>query len=784
MFSGTGGVASTDLMAPPVRYRRSDPATRNTIWLLAAASGAAALLASGEPTGLTVVDAAWRVGFAVVVTLAASRARRWPAVWMAGLATAFAGGIALPLALGSFVAAGAGVFSSTRNRLLGAVTGALAVQALLRLPDFGFHGASALVSAVAVAPVLYSGYNRAHAATRQLVRRGVIIGGACLLAAVAGLALAMTAAFPDLRTGVTSTRDGHEALEQAELGQAANQFNKATKAFAKAETALGSPWAQPARVIPLLGQHHDVVADTSREGRRLTRSAADTARVAPYQELHAAAGEVDLEAVQSMQTPVARSVTALEEASAALNQEHSPWLAPPLANQLDLFADELDDAIPEAKLAAEALELAPALLGADGPRHYLVLFTSPAETRFLGGFSGAYGELDAIDGKVTFGKSGNISELSRAGEPAQRTISPFDGSEEYEARYARFFPQRFFQNLTVSPDLPTDAIVTRDLYGQATGRDIDGVIVADPYALAGFLELTGPVAVDGIPQEMTADNVLDYLLFDQYIQFEGDNEARRESLGAVADATFDALTTRDLPGPATVGAALAGAVAEKHLMVWMFDETDQQLFDSMSAGGQFRPGDQDFVSLRTANASPNKIDTFLQRTLDYEVEFDPTTGATEANAHIRLENSAPTRLPDYVIGNASGAPPGTNVLYLSFYSPLQLEAVSSAGNPIPTSTHRELGTNVYSMEIRVPSKDAVTIDLRLAGVLEPSATYELHASRQPTVNADRMSITIRSGAPGWETRPTADLDHDGSSVAWTGVLRQDRTWVAEFAPLP
>jgi hypothetical protein len=460
-------------------------------------------------------------------------------------------------------------------------------------------------------------------------------------------------------------------------------------------------------------------------------------------------------------------------------------LVEPLDRQLTLFADELDDSLPEAELAAEALEVAPSLLGSGGPRRYLVLFTSPAETRFLGGFAGAYGILTAQNGKVTFEESGNIGDLNDLSDADSRVLPEFAGRDDYDARYSRFFPARFLQNLTVSPDFPTDAFVTRDLYRQVTGQTLDGVIVADPYALAGFLALTGPVDVEGLNFRNNADNVLDYLLVDQYVKYADDNEARRERLGDVADATFDALTSRELPGPARVGRVLGPAVHEKHLMVWTFDEQDQLLFDHIGASGRFSPStESDFFSLRTSNGGPNKIDSFLKRSVTYDVTYDARNGTTAATATIRLTNSSPTLLPDYVIGNASGEPPGTNVMYLSFYSPLELQSATVDLAPRASSAQSEFGINVYSLPLAIPPGTTMTVTLELAGELRSGAMYELTASSQPLVAPDQVTIKVRAAPDGWPIRSSDDMDVNDVGATWTGTLARDDSWYVRFAPEP
>jgi len=60
----------------------------------------------------------------------------------------------------------------------------------------------------------------------------------------------------------------------------------------------------------------------------------------------------------------------------------------------------------------------------------------------------------------------------------------------------------FWNNVTMSPDMPSVALAASDMYLQSGGRPVDGVIVADPYALQAVVTLTGPLALP-IPEGAT-----------------------------------------------------------------------------------------------------------------------------------------------------------------------------------------------------------------------------------------------------------------------------------------
>ncbi|WP_208027742.1 DUF4012 domain-containing protein [Rhabdothermincola sediminis] len=755
-----------------VRSRRRS-LDRRIVRAVTAAAALAAVAAGGEATGLAVVDALWRAALAAVVTAAASRSRRWSWLWMAGLASAAAvGSPALIPSSAALLLALLGVFQDRRNRVLGACIGALTIQALLRLPDLGFHGLTALVTASAVAPALWSGYDRSQLSAQQRILRALAGSALVVFVLLVGLAIATISARNELQRGVSSARTGLEMIRAGDHEQAAARFERAASAFTSAHDALSSPWSQPARALPLVSQQVDALVGMSEAGGELARSASRMATSAPYHQLRAKRGTIDLELVRAMQQPVEDSTEALRSARERVASVRSPWLVPPIGSELDEFASDLDRSLPQAELASEGLRVAPRLLGGEGRRRYLLLFTSPAETRFLGGFVGSYGVLTALDGELTLERSGASAELS-AGPGDEFHL---EGFEETLVRYGRYQPQRFVQNLTVSPDLPTDAALARAVFPQTPGGEpIDGVIVADPFAIAALLELTGPVPVEGLDTPLDPTNAARYLLEGQYQRFEGDLDARRDRLAAAARATFDALLEADLPGPRRLGDVLGPMVEQKRLLVWTFDDAEQAFLEHLGAAGRFSPPDQsDYLSVRVANANANKIDAYLHRIIDYDVRFDPGTGQLSATLTVELVNDSPgSGLPPYVIGNHRGEPPGTNTTYLSLYTPSLVVGATIDGRPLALEPQRELGGTVWSALVSVPPQSRTTLRFQLEGQLPGGTTYHLAALSQPLAHPDLLRVRVSSADGAFGVREGEGLEiRDGSA---SGEL----TWSAD-----
>jgi hypothetical protein len=757
----------------PMRHRN----VQGVVWGIAAGAAVGGALVPDAGDGAFASPLVGTVAYGLlagVVTMASSRARRWASTWLAGVALIGGAGWALAPAGVGFVLGLVSTRWADRDRITATLVGALGVQTLLRLPDIAFHGVPTVLAIMAILPVFISGYRNAHRNGRLATRLGVALGGAYLLLALVALGVATVLAMEDLDRGVDRARDGLDALRDGQQISAAEHFDASSQAFRRAERTLGGVWTAPARLVPGVSANHAAALEVARSGADVASSAATTATVAPYQDLKAEAGRIDLTVVAQMQPAVSDSAEVLRSASASAAAVGSPWLLAPLADALADYTDQLDEGLVEADLAEAGLRVAPPLLGAGGPRTYLVLFTTPAETRLQGGFVGSVGILRADNGRVELVEAGSVDNWSpRAGEPPR----DFEGFDEWRRRYSRYNPGRFFQNLTAGPDFPTNAAVASQLVAQAWGDDIDGVLSVDPYALAALLELTGPVEVEDFGM-MDADNAVDYLLRDQYIVFADETEERRELLVDASRATFDALTSRDLPGPRRIGEVLGPVVAQDRLMFWSPVDDEREFLDSLGLGGHFGPTDPDadFVSVRSANLNPNKIDIFLRRHIDYDVTYDRDTGEVDVAVRITLHNDSPAEgLPDYVIGHRdSGASNGSNFVSVSLYSPHLLTEATMDGESLPIETQTESGVRVYSAQVVVPPGGSEQVRFRLIGALPPKSPYTLDISAQPIVHDDTMTVTVSSAQRDWRVAAAEGLDTTSEQATGDLVLDVDQ----------
>lgn len=740
---------------------------------VAAAGLAAALLTRAGPTGLSTSDAFWSGALAAVVATFGATARRWTWFLPAGVAAMIAGddSLALALAAVAIVVAFVSVVRDTRSRARGALVAALGIVALLRADRIGFHGLSALLTLAAIAPVVVSGYAHAGRRVQARTRRVAMVAGGVIGLMAAGAALGIVSVADEVADGMRAIDGGMAAARDADDDLAAEELDQAARSLAAADSTLSSWFVAPAKSLPLIGPNLDAVsslASQASEVAELTSLAADSADV---DALRFVDGRLDPQVVADMQQPLEQVHGALTRLSDEVERARSPWLAGLVSSRIDLLDDQIDEAVPETQSAINAVSVAPALLGADGPQRYLVLFTTPVEARGRTGFPGNYAELVIDDGKLTMPVFGRVSELEQGGLGAARTLQL---SPEMTSRYGRFDIATTWRNLTMTPDFLSLTTAAAELYPQSGGQQIDGLLSVDPAGLAAIMRYTGPIEVAGLPQPLSAENAEQFLLFEQYVQFEDDNEDRLDMLDTVARTTFDRLTSVDLPGPRALSDQLNTVVDGGHIQFATIDQGTFLPLQVTGVTGYLAPPPEgtDTVTLTTANAGGSKIDLFLRRREQYDVRWDPETGRVTSTLRVTLENTAPAEgWPDYVIGNGVGLPWGTNRSFVSIYSPFDLEASRIGGQPTAVQAEREVGRNVYSTFVDIPPGGTVELELDLTGTIE-GRRYDLDLPVQPFATADEIAVSVEvAGAT-----PVAgdDATVEGNVARWTSTLDQPR----------
>lgn len=728
--------------AADVAPRRRQLATPTSQWLLVVVTVVVAIgaaLVGAAPTGGERIDLVERVGAAVVMTLAGSRARRGSLI-VGGVAVGVAGNlVGIVAGAVALLSASALVTTERRSRVVGAVSGGAVFLGSLHLDVDWFPYASTSVGVLACGVVLRSGYRNTPRSPRRVIRR--VLAGIVLLvllsAAVAGVSALHVRS--ELIAAADATERALDAVRSGETAESASTFASAEREFTHARSHLNAPWMLPARLIPVMSQNVRAVDEIATIGGALTATAGRNAPDIDYDRLLVDGG-VDLELLETFRAPLASTALELNQARRVLRDQDPAWLVGPVSEQRALLESKVRELYGQARLAATAVDRVPEMFGADGARRYLILLGNPAEARDLGGHIGNWAEIVADGGRLTLAEVGVPRDLAML--PESPGISdPASLPPSYVAMRPAVFPQ----NWASSPDVGAVGRVSAELFEQRTGRKVDGVLYADPFTFAAFVELTGPVTVPAVvpPFELTQENAAAFLISDQYRLFADDTDGN-EAVTSLVREVFDQVTRLRLPGPKALADRFSPLVASGRLRFVSMHPADDDLLDLVHLGSSTPvPDGGDLLGVINRNANPSKIDAFLRRSTEVNVQWDPRSGEVGSTVAVTLVNEAPTTgWSRTVIGGGVGQPDGTNVTDLAILSPHELLRASVDGAPAAIRSTWEGSYWRHEIRMTLPSGGTQTAVFELAGIVTPGDRYRLRTIGQPLVEAGPVQATI------------------------------------------
>lgn len=732
--------------------RRNSVIESQAVAVAVIAGVAAAFTSDAAPTGALPTDAAL-VALAVAAVTYAGASASWGLLLVAAAAAA-AAALDPRWTVAGVVAGALALIVGWRRRnqsTLRAMSAGVTMVVLANSQLEVRFGLSAAIAGVVGGVLLVGGLRRRPSRVRRRAWLALAAVALLAVAAVGALGAAAWTSRAALAGGRASAEAGLRAVRAGDYEGAAELFAEAARQFGDANQRLEQPWALPASAVPVVAQHRRLALDLSADGAAASQVAADALAAVDIDRLRLEGGRIDVEAIAELATPLHDLDRALESMSTTVNDESSPWLLPQLDEALGDLRSELAEADARLDDAALAVAVAPKLLGAEGERRYLVVFTTPVEARALG-FPGNYAELVVDGGRMTMAEFGRMSTLEQRGmELGVRLTGPQELLDQYRPFILRSdlsVAPATWRNMTMTPDFPKVAEAMADLYQQITGRPVDGVMVVDPYVVATLIGYTGPVELPSAGVTLDRSNALQYILIDQYAATESveGNADRIDALEEAAEAMMGALLSGALPNPVQLADDLAPLVDDDRVMFWTADPESSALLQRVGIDGALpeRDGADGFV-MTVANASGSKIEYFLDRAIAYDAETD-AGGTTMATLTATLTNTAPTTgYPDYVIGNVIGMPVGSSRLYVSLFSPLELRHATVNGEYRSMSIGFEGDWNVYSTFVTVPAGESVTLELELGGrVAEPGrvVTWE-----QPLVRPADVRISARVLTP-------------------------------------
>ncbi len=653
-------------------------------------------------------------------------------------------------------------------------------------------GVSLLVGlALIVSVVLAAGQVRMYERVNERVNESdqsgfhpaIVWSAVALLIAVVALGVpAVIATFRARGPALAGERAADAALvaaRQGHIGQASADFSVARAQFLRARSDLHAPLSSAGLAYPLLGPNFRAIRTLASVGADLAGQGHNLALTTDRFRYRVRGGTVPVAQLASTAPKFRAALKTIDAAESRLHNLDTPYLLAPVKAATTGLLNRLVPAKSSVQRGIGIAQNVPAMLGLNGERRYFLAFQTDAESRATGGLIGLNGVLVAENGHLKLTGLENTGLLNKGGSPTRTLSAPAD----YIARYGRFDPAYNWQMVNLSPNFPTVGQVIANLYPQSGGTPVDGVVAMDPQGLSCLLKLVGPVSVSGWPVPIDAANVSAITQNQAYIANFGSSTARQAFLENLVKTVFNKLTSLSLPDPNTLVSALAPAVRGGHILVYSTSPAREAYLATLGMTGAIPPVVSDALEITTQNASANKIDYYLHRTVRYDVHLSPARannsskgsspngsspngssangspangshGLARVNARVSvsLQNTAPkTGLPPVVIGpSGPGFAPGENRTFFTLYTPLQFTNATLNGVPTALASQRELGRNADSTFINVQADSTATLSVGLVGTvrLVNGGWYELNLPSQPVINPDKVSVDL-SVARGW-----------------------------------
>jgi hypothetical protein len=397
-----------------------------------------------------------------------------------------------------------------------------------------------------------------------------------------------------------------------------------------------------------------------------------------WEDLTPVNGKLNVEPLQASSPTIVAAAKTLELSHARLHTIDGDALLPQVAQPLNDITDRLNTFRIAVETAADVSEVLPSMMGADGPRNYLVLVQNNAEIRATGGLPGALAVIRVDNGSIELVKQASGSAMQKFSPPVD-----VDRAQEdiYSPRLGTYIG-----DVNLTPHFPTAARASKAMWEIRYGDSIDGVVAIDPVVLAHILEASGPITLPresnmpwtGLPAALTSENVVPTLLSDVYKNLET-NEAQDSYFAAASQQVFEVLASGQAPGPALLK-ALTRSFEENRVHVWSDHNSDQQILDDIALGGSASGPSVGGAAFGVYfnDGTGAKMDYYVRRTVQL-VEVCTNNDYAEYKVRVITANTAPadaaTSLPVSVTGDGRyGTPPGSVQTNVVVYGPAMSHA--------------------------------------------------------------------------------------------------------------
>ena len=489
-------------------------------------------------------------------------------------------------------------------------------------------------------------------------------------------------------------------------------------------------------LAPLLGE--DAEQRASGETAPLETVAEMLASVRP----HLVAARATLPAVEA-----ARAALVVEE----LHPRVQKWV-----ERLDRYLPALEQGVDGSLLLAE-------LVGADGPRTYLILVQNEDELRATGGFVSGVARVTVERGdlqNLQFEDSYAIDDFS------QPYPEPPAALQEI-----MLIDLWVFRDSNWSPDFPTSAQTAIELYALGRNIDADGAIALDQQAIRTLVAALGPLHVEGIAEPVTGETVVQ--LARQAWEPEDQTdlewwEHRKDFMAMILDAAVQKVQGQmDQEKLVRMAYATREAIRQRHVLLYLADQESAAILADLGWDGALLESPGDYLMVVDTNVGYNKANALVEESLEYAVDLsdleEPRATLVVNHRHPAEQWESPCRHEPRYDATYEEMTRRCYWNYLRVYVPSGAQLVDATPHPVAgselasgqprpagvTTGPPEHGRDVYSTLFLLRPQE--TLETRFETILPKNVVlvgrdgleYTLLVQKQPGTLATPLHVAVR-----------------------------------------
>ncbi len=587
-------------------------------------------------------------------------------------------------------------------------------------------------------------------------------------------------ALSDLRTGTTQLQGSLTTLGRnpaqwtpAGVDAAASAQAQAATKIERADQRIENDLVMRALLeVPYAKDQARATVDLSSSAVDATRAGADLVALARlYVNVPpgsgANSGKELIALLQSASPLLADADSRLAAANERIDRDSNLNLLAPLRSELKRAQAVAGPAHESAHAGTEMARLLPGLLGAAGPKTYLVLLANPSELRPTGGFSGEVGTATFDNGKLTKLNLRDMYDLS----PSYREQFPPQGQL---GTYLSFRNnQTDIGDAGWDPDFPTSARLQEKMFTSATGQQLDGTISVDPYLIESLLKVTGPVDVPGYG---SFDSNNFFLRINVIANLDNSPTGGKKALPGIATLIISKILAQPPSHWGQFAASLQYGISGRHLQVSVHDASLEAQLHALRANGSVQnlPLTEDYLMAVEANVGANKADYYIKRSMTVKVEIYPS-GLNRHMVDIHYEYPPPVDATDAQLNTYWSNPTGLYRDYVRFYLPLTTTLANIGflidGKPAPAyggglkEQGQEGSHQVYGTFFTLPRGHSADLIIYYEVGLPADSPFELYIQKQAGMVGLPATLTV--SYPGGIASRKTDLSSDTTlTIPW------------------